>query len=333
MSPMPVKFKDVFEQDLEDNLSSIELTYPPNHDEYLAVNPTYIHVNSWVDDLLDIPQTAEPVIAISYPKDDIPFLKRFMGDLGRKVKVKHIDVERSDEVPDSFDLVNDATTVSFVVTLTEYNVHHLEIYTNVPTSSTSRLIVEIFNETTGTKIVKRYFYNSAIERNGWTKIDIEIPSWNPDDDMRITLTEWGSFGSDPDGIEIHKNAAGEHLVRVYSYDLTQMKTVWYKGIMRLSVFAKDKTVEADPEGAFLAKQRVAGGVARVLQDHIIKNWTHLQREARFLNIEPSSGSSLFLESEYRADVVMDVSLAYRVSVPIETYKVIKSLEINQLNLL
>lgn len=333
MCPIPIKIRDTFEQDLEDNLATVNLSYPPQHESFIPVNPTFLHINSWGDDLIGIQQQVNPVVAISYPSEDIPFLQRFIGDFGRIIKVPQLDFSRTDEVVASSDLVNDATEISFTFNINEYNIHHFEVHTSLPVGSTSRLLVELWDVEMNKKIAGRWFYNSGIGRNGWTRIDVGLSWWDPTKELKIVCKEFGDYGSDPSGIYISKNAASEYLFRVYSYEMTQMKSIWYSAIMKLSVFGKDKTVESDPEGQFISKERIASGIAQAIQNHIIKTWKTLQREGRLLSINPTRSTSVFLESEYRSDMELDVRISYLVSVPMETYKVPKSIEIKNLNLL
>ena len=331
--PMDPLIKDRFEDDLERNLSSIQITYPPNHDKTITLQPLYLHSKNWSEDKTRIQGETNPVVLISYPREDEHFGARFLGDLGREIKIPAIDFKRADENPDSFDLVNDATDLAFTITINEYNIHHFELYTSLPSSdSSSRMIVDVENSD-GDRIARRYHYNPAIGRNEWTKVEISIPYWLPTNTLTIRIREWGSFGDNPDGIRVHKNSGGDYLFRSYSYEMEQVRALWFSGIMRFAVFSKDKLVDATPSGNFIARQRVSAKILLEIQHHIVKYWKNFQTGAKFIRFEGSTNVAEFLDTEFVADAQSDVRLAYLMNVPIETFKVITDLEIKSINLL
>lgn len=281
----PDKLKDLLEETIERNFQSLIIDRPPLYTDTVEFNPTFVGDNTFA------PHGAKqqrhkfdyqsPVVVFSYPTDGITAIS-FNGQYIRKSAPSLIDFNRTDETPDSSDLVNDANIVE-IEFLPDNPFEYIEVYTslNSPTT-TSRLKLTLFDKSE-VVIGRVTLFNSDILDGGWIKIplgtkwfDVDLPG-----NFKLKIEEFES-GSNSDGINVWKNSIAEHLIRTYYKKISKKYGSVRECIMRFDIFSKSKNIGIGNEPTkFVPGDVIASEFARQIRNHIVQYWYNIQSDPNF----------------------------------------------------
>jgi hypothetical protein len=294
------------EDTIIDNFGTVDVTFPPDHAVPITFSTVIKHMTQEIiDEILDRDENFI-VIAVEYPTMDNAWV-RVMSDYWGQGKADNLDATVPPAALD-FIRVNDAVTAEFTFTTSEPNLSKIGIYTKNPIGSTSWLQFELRDEFGGL-LFNRLIFNTELTDDGWSDIDVGLtiridPSSGTSRPMTVTLTE-ETFGSNPIGIDIGKDGV-DIAYRLYSWRISPIFGKISRGIMRLSVFAKDKKKAREPEPTyFVSKDDIVAQVAGQLRNYIWANWTSLGLNDVTSTVISSGETS---KTTVFASAIFDVSL-------------------------
>jgi len=321
--PLSQAIKDELELEIKDTFSSVNvLGYPFVEGNQTSLSCLVIHPDQLNEAMIREIETSKPAICISYPVEDSNPPKRFGSWILPNATKLNLDFTQADEVPDSF-LNTLVTDITQDFTITEPNIEAMEIYTGVdPLDSTSWARVEVRVKSTGKFLGAYNLRNLEIARGGWTRFDLNIDYvdefWS--ETLTVRIMEFQEFGTNPNGINIYHNAAGEVLIRTYARSIVKREGKLANSFMRFEIYSKNKDEGIDnDEEIFVAKERIATQIADQIREYIIQNWTFDKVGVSVHELGSCVASNEFFESEYLAKEQFDAVLLYEEYIETELF--------------
>lgn len=256
------------------NFSSVTVNVPPELTTSIDLPCEIQYLTQDIIDKILEEEENNVVIGVEYPTMDLPWTRN-LSDRHKRRKEQELISTQAPAVGD-WVRVNGAVTATFTFTTTEPNLSRIGIYTKTPVGSTSWMWFELTDEF-GNLLFRRLIFTTHLRESDWIYVDIDLPLkidvvLGTSRPLTVTLTE-ETYGANPIGIDIGKDVA---LIanRIYASRYAEIVGKVSRGIMRISVFAKDKKVNRDPTPAvFMGKDDIVAQAAEQLRQYIWANWT------------------------------------------------------------
>ncbi len=292
------------ELSLVDNFRTVSLLAPPELSTSIDFKVEFEYRFQDVLDKIVNDEERKIIINVSYPAMDIEWLK-LVGDYWTALNVKFVSATSTSTTFDNWLRVDGATTAEFTFSNTEPVSSDLEIYTRVPTSSTSWLYVDVYDEN-GKLVGSSSIFNTELNPEGWTKTGIGINT-GIGKTFTVKISE-DTFGSNPIGIDIGRDSSDNVIWRLYSNKKSRVYGKKNRGRMRLTIYARDKDYGSLPEkGVFMVKDDIVSQIAEKIREFIWFNW----QQYSLMDI----GGTTILEDEY-GDSVEFASATFDVEFPV-----------------
>jgi hypothetical protein len=325
---MPREIKDYFEELIEavfgpdsDNLEVV--VDVPSEQGTTPVTRSIIskHKSEWAPDESRKQQEKPALILYSYPLEDQPYLT-FAGEYVCDSNEPALQISPD---PDSADVpvLISGSSQEIEFNWTEPNLAGIQIMmAKNGTDSTSRYQIEL--EQNGSVFFRRTYFPSFIPDTArYIKM---IPVWKnslreADGPIKLTISEWGSYGDNPAGFYIYKNNIDEFLIKIYNWEASQIWGQINKGIMRLEIIAES----LDYDDLFCSGRTTVDTICNEIRANRHEFW-HLLTYG-IPDISATRTSKNPRETDWVVVQIMDFEIIYEDTVEIENF-IVKEIEVN-----
>lgn len=226
------------------------MTIPPSHNTTVRLKTEIAYgMQDVLDKMLENDENYVHLL-ISYPSMDQDYAKFAWDDFGQF----RVPFLRSERLPalNEYVRINGATTATFTFTIDEPYLDRISIYAKNPPGSTSWFDVYVYNSK-NQLILRKIVKGVELIDEQWFDIRVgKLIQYNSitgsTETIRVLLVE-NEFGTNPIGIDIGKNGANI----AYRISTSKVSKVYGKiasGVMRFTIYAKDKKKGRNPNSAF-----------------------------------------------------------------------------------